>query len=141
MIVEKILRWGSDNPKKLFLLDGLGAILSAILLGVVLVNLQVLFGIPKPILYFLASLPCLFVVYDFYCYLMIDKTFGIFLKVIAITNFIYCCLSIGLTIYHKEKITNLGWIYILTEVAIVCGIAFIEFKVAKKSNYKGIVIP
>ena len=73
MIVEKILRWGSDNPKKLFLLDGLGAILSAILLGVVLVNQQALFGIPKPTLYFLASLPCLFAVYDFYCYLMILK--------------------------------------------------------------------
>ncbi len=58
MIVEKILRWGSDNPKKLFLLDGLGAILSAILLGVVLVNQQVLFGIPKPTLYFLAPAPC-----------------------------------------------------------------------------------
>ena len=34
------------TPKKLFLIDGIGAVLSAFLLGVVLVKLQSLIGMP-----------------------------------------------------------------------------------------------
>jgi drug/metabolite transporter (DMT)-like permease len=131
MTVENIVKWGNANPKKLFLIDGFGAIVSAILLGIVLVKLQSIFGIPKSTLYFLASIPCFFAFYDFYCYYKIDKKVALFLKGIAIANLIYCCLSVGLAIYHIEEITKLGWIYILTEILIVCGLAFIELKVAK----------
>jgi hypothetical protein len=62
MPIKRIVEWSNTNPKKLFLIDGLGALLSAILLGVVLVQLEYLFGIPKSTLYFLASLPCLFTI-------------------------------------------------------------------------------
>ena len=132
MTIERILEWGNDNPKKLFQIDGFGAILSAFMLGIVLVRLERVFGIPESVLYFLASLPCFFAVYDFYCYFKIDKKLGIFLKAIAITNLIYCCLSIGLAIYYSETITNLGWIYILTEILIVFTLAIIEIRIAKR---------
>jgi len=68
------------NPKKLFLFDGFGAILSALLLGVVLVELESIFGIPRKTLYFLAFLPCLFATYDFFCYFRMKQTFQSFLK-------------------------------------------------------------
>ena len=132
MTIERILEWGNDNPRKLFQIDGFGAILSAFTLGIVLVKLERVFGIPISALYFLASLPCLFAVYDFYCYFKIDKNLGMFLKAIAITNLIYCCLSIGLAIYHRETITNLGWVYILTEILIVFTLAIIEIRLAKR---------
>lgn len=132
--MERILKWGNANPKKLFQIDGFGAIVSAILLGIVLVNLEYLFGIPKPTLYFLASFPCLFAVYDFYCYFKIDNNLGKFLKIIVSANIIYCGLSIGLAIYHRENISNLGWMYILMEIAIVSGLSSIELKVAKRQE-------
>ena len=68
MIFEKTINKFTSTPKQLFILDGLGALLSAFLLGVVLVKLESVFGIPKNTLYFLAFLPCLFAIYDFYCY-------------------------------------------------------------------------
>ena len=134
MTIERILDWGNANPKKLFQIDGFGAILSAILLGIVLVKFEYVFGIPKLTLYFLASLPCFFAVYDFYCYFKIDNNLGNFLKRIAIINLIYCCLSIGLAIYHREDIMTLGWVYILMEIAIVSGLSIIELKVAKRQT-------
>lgn len=134
MTIKKIVAWGSCNPKKLFQIDGIGAVLSAFLLGVVLVKWEALFGIPKSTLYFLALLPCFFAVYDMFCYLKVDKKSGVYLQGIAITNLIYCCLSLGLAIYHKEEITNLGWMYIVTEIVIVGGLAYIELKVAQKIN-------
>ncbi len=56
------------NPKKLFLIDGFGTILSAFLLGVILVKFEIIFGIPISVLYILAIIPIFFAAYDFYCY-------------------------------------------------------------------------
>lgn len=61
------------NTKTLFAIDGLGALLSVFLLGVVLVQFESLFGMPKETLYFLAFLPCLFAVYDLVCYLNVKR--------------------------------------------------------------------
>ena len=132
MTIKKILEWGNANPKKLFQIDGLGAILSAILLGIILVRFERFFGIPVSTLYFLASLPIFFAIYDFYSYFRIDKNLGKYLKIIGITNLIYCFLSIGLAVFHREEITNLGWAYILIEILIVSSLAIIELGVAKR---------
>lgn len=120
--------------KKLFLIDALGAILSAFLLGVVLVRLESLFGIPKNTLYFLAVLPCFFALYDIFCYLKVDKNIGQFLMIIGYTNITYCIISIGLAFYHFEYLTTLGWVYIIVEILVVIAIAIIEIKTARKQN-------
>ncbi len=130
MLPNSMLNQLSANPKKLFILDGLGALLSAFLLGVVLVQLESYFGIPRNTLYFLAFLPCLFVVYDLFCYWRVEQNIGFFLKVIAVINVLYCCLSIGFAFYHMERITALGWGYILIEILIVLAVAFVEWRVA-----------
>jgi len=124
--------------RKLFLIDGFGAILSAGLLGIVLVKLEKNFGIPKSTLYFLASLPCLFAVYDFYCYFNINKNLGEFLKGIAIVNLLYCCLSLGLAFYHYHEITYLGWIYIIIEIVVIVAIVIVELRAVKRNNGKSI---
>ncbi|MDY7396672.1 hypothetical protein UMM65_15590 [Aureibaculum sp. 2210JD6-5] len=120
------------NPKKLFLIDGLGAILSAFLLGVVLVKWKIYFGFPTSTLYFLASFPIIFALYDFYCYLKGNDVQGQFLKGIGVMNLFYCCISIGFAFNHYRTITNLGWTYILIEVLIVASLAILELKVGKK---------
>ncbi len=127
-IVEKL----KHHPKKLFLIDGLGAMVSAFLLGVVLVRLERYFGIPPSTLYFLATLPILFAIYDFYCYRKENDVLGQFLKGIAVANLSYCCLSLGFAFYHSNTITNLGWAYVLGEIFIVVLLATIELGVAKR---------
>ncbi len=120
------------NPKKLFLIDGFGAILSAFLLGVVLPKFEAILGIPSSVLYFLATIPIFFAIYDFYCYQKVHQKTGLFLKGIALLNLIYCCISLALAFYHFEAITNLGWIYILIEIIILFLLAIFEFKVGQK---------
>jgi len=110
------------------LIDGLGALLSAFLLGVVLVRFQSLVGIPIKTLYFLAILPCFFAVYDLFCYFFAKSRSGGFLKGIAIINVLYCLLSLGLAFSHQEVMTGLGWLYIIVEIIIVLFIASIEWK-------------
>lgn len=132
MTSEQIVKWGSDNPKKLFQIDGFGAILSAVLLGIVLVKLERIVGIPTSTLYFLASIPCLFAIYDFYCFTSKNKKTANLLKGIAIANIFYCALSLGLATYHYNKINYLGWIYIVGETMIITAIAIFELKVASR---------
>ena len=130
MAVNEIINWGKSHKRKLFQIDGLGAVMSAVLLGIVLVNLESIFGIPKSALYILAALPCIFAIYDIYCYYRIEQNLELYLKAIAVANLLYCILSIGLAIYHRVSITILGWAYIIAEVIIICVLSYLELSVA-----------
>ena len=68
MPIEQLITKAKLNSKKLFLIDGFGAIISAFLLGVVLVKFQEKIGVPVSVLYLLATIPVFFAAYDFYCY-------------------------------------------------------------------------
>ena len=127
-------RRNEKRIKLLFLVDGAGALLSAFLLGIVLVIFQPLFGIPVSTLYFLAALPCVFAAYDFYCYFGVKNGLGQSLKLIAIANLLYCCLSLGFAFYHSEFLTVLGWSYIVVEVLIVATLALVEWKVGSEDS-------
>ena len=119
------------RPKNLFLLDGIGAIASIIMLGEVLVVLQPYVGIPKSTLYLLAAIPVFFLLFDIYSYVakpVYDKRN---LKIIASLNSMYCCLSLIMAVYHKDVVTLLGWLYIIAEILIIAYIVFIELKTAK----------
>lgn len=123
-----------ENPRILFLIDGLGALLSAFLLGVVLIYFQDYIGMPKKTLYFLAAIPCFFALYDFVIYFWKPKKWQTFLLIIAILNLIYCCISIRLLFYHLPQLTYLGIAYFINELIIVVTLAIIEFKVATKDS-------
>lgn len=131
MKFEDLITKAELNPKKLFLIDGFGAILSAFLLGVVLVKFEEIFGIPTSVLYFLATIPIFFVIYDVFCYQKHLKI-GLLLKGIAVLNMLYCCVSIGLISYHFSSITILGWTYVIVEIILVSFLAMIEFRVGKR---------
>ena len=124
-----------EDPRILFLADGMGAILSALLLGVVLVKLENVFGIPKSILYLLAVIPCAFAIYDLCCFCTKNIDTPTYLKGIAYMNLLYCCLSIVLAVYHFEKIKIFGWLYIVLEIIIIIALAIYELKVSVKLKY------
>lgn len=122
------------NARSLFIIDGIGALLSAFLLGIVLVKYEWYFGIPKNTLYLLASIPCVFAFYDFYCYFMVEKKLNLYVKGIAVANILYCCLSIGFAFYHAASLTTLGWSYIVVEIVVVLFLVRIELNVANKKR-------
>lgn len=133
-MLQQIIKHTSSDPNKLFLIDGLGALLSIFLLGVVLVELERFFGIPVTTLYFLAFIPCFFVVYDLYCFLKARQNIEFYLKGIAFMNSFYCLICIFLAVYHYQKLTYLSWMYSITEITIVLILVNIEFKTATRLN-------
>ena len=63
--VNALITKFSEQPKKLFLIDGFGALLTAILIGVVLTQLSSLMGLLKIILFQLAVIAIIFTFYSF----------------------------------------------------------------------------
>ncbi len=120
------------NPRKLFIVDGLGAVVSAFMLGVVLVLLHSHIGIPQKTLYFLATFPVFFGLVDLYAYRQSAEKWPSFLKWIAIGNLMYCFVSIACAYLHWESIKPLGWIYLVLEIVIQLILIRLEYRIAKK---------
>lgn len=124
----------SIAPKHLFLFDSLGALLSAILLGVILPSLQPFFGMPYNVLYGLAALAGLFAVYSFWNYRWFKENWRPYLRGIAIVNLLYCGLTAALVIYFRQELTKWGFLYFLLEMVVIFVLVMFEFKTISRKN-------
>ncbi len=124
----------TSTPKLVFLLDCLGALLSAFLLGVALPSFEPIFGMPRQILYGLAALACLFAIYSFWNYRWFKENWRPYLRGIAIVNLLYCGLTAALVVYFRQELTKWGLLYFLQEMVVIMVVVMIEFKTIARRN-------
>jgi len=103
------------SSKKLLLVDGFGAVASAILLGVALVQWQYLIGMPVQVLHILAVVACLFACFSFASYFKSNDNWRAYLKAIAWANILYCFATVGLVFYFWSAMTQVGIGYFIAE--------------------------
>lgn len=120
----------APNSKYLFLIDGAGALLSAIMLGGVFVQWPEITGLPIPTLYILAFFPILFLLYDLFFFMYAQKM-ALGLKGIAVLNISYCFLSIYFAFIDLNLLTLFGKIYIVSEIIIILYLVRIELRISK----------
>lgn len=118
------------RPQTLFIIDAAGAALSAFMLGVVLMRLESVFGMPSSALTVLAALPVGFLVFDLFCLATKRAEHARFLLYIGLFNLAYCCVSVGYIFRHIRDLTTLGWLYFIVEVLLVLGLAVVELRAA-----------
>ncbi len=118
----------SPQPKPLFLLDGLGALLSTLCLGLILPAWQPLFGMPREILWILAAIAAVFASYSLLCYWLLKRNHQAFLRLITLANALYACLSLALVIVHFPQLTPLGIAYFSLELFILAILITIEYR-------------
>lgn len=121
------------NPKRLFLIDSIGAFLTAFILFAILRTFNEYFGMPPIILTYLSVIALLFCLYSMTCFFLLNDNWRPFLRIISIANLLYCCLTLGLIIYYFQLLTVLGIIYFLAEIIVVCSLVFVELKTLSKS--------
>lgn len=120
------------RPRNVFLLDGIGALISALFLIALLAPFESIFGMPRKVLYTL-SIPAFgFAVYSLSCYFFDVKKWQPYLKLIALANFLYCCVTLGLVIQEYDLLTMLGVAYFLGEIGIVFAVIGIELMTLKQ---------
>ncbi len=115
----------------IFLIDGIGALLTATLLSQVLARWVPVFGMPRDVLHILALIACGFALYSFSCHFWLKTKQPAFLSGIAIANILYCLLTLGLALYLRESLTWLGMAYFAGEILIVMSLARLEIQLAK----------
>lgn len=126
----------TSNPKRLFLLDGLGACLTTLLLVGILVPFQTTFGMPQSTLQTLYLVAIAFGIYSILCFLLVKRNWILFLKIIATANTLYCCLTAFYVVYYFEQLTVLGVIYFVVEMAIIVELVYLEMKTISKISEK-----
>ncbi|MEW4567783.1 hypothetical protein AB1L88_07940 [Tautonia sp. JC769] len=131
-VLDRVIRFGCRHPRRLFLIDGLGALVSAAMLGVVLVRLESVFGVPPRMLLVLAIFPVFFAVYDFACFLLDPRSPGRLLRPIGLANLSYVVIGMILMVRHSDFIMLPGWIYLVSEMLIVAALGFAELQVSRQ---------
>lgn len=121
------------NSRKMLFVDGIGALVSATLLGFVLVRFNDNIGMPVKVLHQLAAVAGIFAVYSFTTYMIVKENCKPYLKVIAIANLLYCCLTVGLLVYFETELTTLGLIYFIGEVLVILALVIVELKTAYRN--------
>lgn len=119
------------SARQLLFVDGIGAMASAVMLGLVLPHFQLHIGMPITELYLLASLPIAFAVIDFYWLLFRKGNERAGLLLIAFANMAYSLLSMLLVIVNFELLTALGLSYFVIELLLLAALVTFELKTAE----------
>ena len=120
------------TARKVFLLDGIGAALSAFLLGVVLPLCQPWIGMPKLVLFVLALPAVGLAKYSLSRYRKRDISHPIWLKTLVVANLSYCVLSTFFVLTYWKRLTTLGLAYFSLEIAVVLLMVAVEYTVLSK---------
>jgi hypothetical protein len=120
----------SREPRKLFLIDGLGAALTTFSLFFVLRHYHDYFGMPANILTYLSAIGLLYFAYSMSCYFLLKDYWAPFIRIIGICNFLYCILTITFLHTHYNNLTRIGLAYFLAEILTIMLIVYIELRVA-----------
>ncbi len=126
---QKLINNPSLNPKRLFLIDGFGALLTAVVLFTILARYEDHFGMPRNVVYFLSAMACVYSIYSFCCSFFVSRNWSNYLRTIAIANIAYCCLTFGFMLYFFQVLTILGLVYFSLEIVVISCLVFLEFKV------------
>jgi len=136
MVLKRIIKTLTLKPKIVFLIDGLGAVLTAILLITVLKTFNEYFGMPLKTLTVLSIIAFIFAIYSLSCFAFSDNNSQKLLRPIIVANLTYCILTLGIVIYFYNKLTILGLTYFFGEILIISGLVYIELKTLKASKQK-----
>ncbi|MCC6460354.1 MAG: hypothetical protein IT260_07770 [Saprospiraceae bacterium] len=112
-------------PRYVFLTDSLGAMLSAALL-LVLAQWPAFVGMPRPVLYGLAGLACVFALYSMCGYFFAGRHWRPWLLGIAIANLAYACLTTGLCLFYFQRLSLPGLLYFSAEILVLGVVVYVE---------------
>jgi hypothetical protein len=115
--------------KKILLLDSLGALVTAVNL-LVISQFESYSGVPRDIALILLPLPILYSIFSFLSYKFGNHNWRSLLKMIAIANLFYCCLTMYVTWINFDTFKILGIIYFIVEILIIVVLATLELKIA-----------
>lgn len=128
--MRRITEHLAQQTRVLFLIDALGALITAVTLGIIWHNCYPYTGMPPAVLKKLALTALLLCTYSGICAFSLKNSSASFIKGIAVANLLYCILTSSLLVIYYTELTILGIIYFVAELLVIFGLVWLEFKVA-----------
>jgi hypothetical protein len=122
-----------QQPRLVFLIDAIGATVSAFFLGVVLTALGEYVGMPRTVLLFLALVALAYGACSIGCYSLRPREWRPWLRAISSLNLAYCGLTAALLVVFRARLTFLGATYFLLEILLIGALALVERRVSLES--------
>lgn len=119
--------------RKLFLLDTVGAAVTALLLWQLIGRFPHLFGVPLFWIRWLSRIAIVYSAYSLLCYIIRPRFAGKFLKIIAIANIIYCAIILLMIMTNFNSLSALAIAYFIVEIGVIGYLASREFRLSKQS--------
>jgi hypothetical protein len=113
------------NYRSIFLIDGIGAIFSALFTGLILPCWIDETGLPLRLVYALTLFPVVYGVYSLCCFYLPRQIKPWMLLTIIIANLFYCAVSTAL-IVGLGSMTLLGKALLATEILVILGVVALE---------------
>ena len=120
--------------KRIFLLDGLGAVVSVLLMSLVLPYFQEWLGMPLYVLYACAIWASGCMLYSWTCYGFMNLDESKWLFGIMLANTLYCVFTALLIAVHFNALTTIGLVYFIAEMPVILGLVLWERKIYR-DNY------
>lgn len=129
--MDDLVRWLRERPRRAFAIDGAGALLSAVTLGLVLPRFSGALGMAPDALQTLASFALLLSAYDAANLVLPPRRWQRALRVLAAGNASYPVITLAVLGRDDVAITGLGATYVALELAIVLGLSGLWLTVAR----------
>ncbi len=128
-LLKAISSW---SPRRVFLTDALGALLTTAILAGGLMPLRTYLGLDAATLYGLAALVSLLFVYSLTIFWIRPRRWVPFLRIIALANASYCLITLSILGLRHAEITALGYAYFIGEALLIATIAWTEWRYAAR---------
>jgi hypothetical protein len=115
--------------RAILLLDGIGALVTAVTVGLILPLLQTWIGLPTLVLRLLGGFAMLLAVYSLSRHVT-GRTTPTALRRVASANLTYCALTVALVAWHARDVTVWGFAYFGVEVMIIATLSWRELTLA-----------
>lgn len=112
----------------IFLIDGVGALVSVAIVGFVLPHFRQFLGVPVEVLYVLAAIAFVFAIYSLTCFRLIKINKRYWLRIIIYGNTLYTGLSLSFLYYYRQELTLIGKSLFIFEAIVLMFLIAIEWK-------------
>jgi hypothetical protein len=130
--IHKAVNFFTNHPNRLFLLDGIGAILSAILLFILHFFFQVTTGLPQLIVYALVAAALFLSAYSLTCSWLLRRCHARYLRVIALLNGTYLLTVWILLVLYCSRLHPILIICFILESVVLGFLIYLELKVTNQ---------
>lgn len=124
--MKSIIQKLAAQPKYIFLIDGLGALITTLSLLLLIIPFQGGWGTDSAFISRLASATVFFTLYSLSCFFMVGKAWKKLLVIIITANTIYCIITAWMLYQSFNSMTLWGIAYFAGEIVVILTLVSVE---------------